>query len=569
MTIAPPPSGAATLARPADAESRLRSEVSDLRGLLALSLLMTARRNEEEIVHVAVTALPALVAVRPLGVHLVDGERTTWLAAAGACSQASGRSEAAAQIRRLPADDGPLTLPGERWCWAIPLRSLGDLMGHLIVAAEAEPSPNETLLVRSLAQQIGISLANARLHARNVAANDQLASTVATLRHKTEIHDRLTQVSLGDDGVQGVVEALHQLTGLTATAETRGGDLLAWAGEQEPRRWSGSAERRDQTLQRALRAGRPLRADGRLLVVARPRPDVVGVLSLLDPDKTAGEQEIVALEHASMVLAVELARQHGLAETELRLGRDLVADLLTGTGDEAYQRAQALGHDLRRPHRVVVASPGRRATAEDPLLLRVREALEAALREPGEPPVLLVQKDATVVALATDSALAVDDLLEALAASLGAECRIGVGGWASAREDYPRSFREASQALRLGRHLAHRSQVLRYDDLGVFRLLSEDADPARLDVFVGDLLGPLLDYDAERGTDLVDTLARYLDSGGSYDATAAALMIGRTTVRYRIRRIAALTGHDLRDPETRFQLQLATRAWATRRAADG
>ncbi|MFN8156884.1 MAG: helix-turn-helix domain-containing protein [Candidatus Nanopelagicales bacterium] len=563
-TVAPDPAVEAV----ADNESRLRSEVSDLRGLLALSLLMTARRHEEEIVHVAVTALPALVAVRPLGVHLVDGERTTWLAAAGACSQPSGRSEAAAQIRRLPADDGPLHLKGEPWCWAIPLRSLGDLMGHLLVAADAEPSPNELLLVRSLAQQTGISLANARLHARNIAANEQLAQTVATLRHKTEIHDRLTQASLGDDGVQGVVEALHQLTGLTATAETRGGDLLAWAGgDQPPRSWGGSPERRDQTLQRALRAGHPIRADGRLLVVARPRPDVVGVLSLLDPEKTTGEQEIVALEHASMVLAVELARQHGLAETELRLGRDLVADLLTGTGDEAYQRAQALGHDLRRPHRVVVASPGRRATAADPLLLQVREALAAGLRMPGEPPVLLVQKDATVVALATDTALADDALLASLAESLGAECRIGVGGWASAREDYPRSFREASQALRLGRHMAHADAVLRYDDLGVFRLLSENADPAGLDVFVSDQLGALVAYDAERGTDLVETLARYLDTGGSYDATAAALMIGRTTVRYRIRRISALAGHDLRDPETRFQLQLATRAWATRQAA--
>ena len=58
-----------------------------------------------------------------------------------------------------------------------------------------------------------------------------------------------------------------------------------------------------------------------------------------------------------------------------------------------------------------------------------------------------------------------------------------------------------------------------------------------------------------------------VDDGDRYDATAAALMIGRTTVRYRIRRISALTGHDLRDPETRFQLQLATRAWATRQAA--
>ena len=62
------------------------------------------------------------------------------------------------------------------------------------------------------------------------------------------------------------------------------------------------------------------------------------------------------------------------------------------------------------------------------------------------------------------------------------------------------------------------------------------------------------------------TLSRFLDCGGNYDATATALTIGRTTVRYRVRRIRALTGHDLGDPETRFQLHLAVRAWATRRS---
>ena len=50
--------------------------------------------------------------------------------------------------------------------------------------------------------------------------------------------------------------------------------------------------------------------------------------------------------------------------------RDLVADLVHGTDEDAYQRATALGHDLRRAHRVVVVSAGSGASAtSDPLLL--------------------------------------------------------------------------------------------------------------------------------------------------------------------------------------------------------
>jgi hypothetical protein len=41
---------------------------------------------------------------------------------------------------------------------------------------------------------------------------------------------------------------------------------------------------------------------------------------------------------------MELARLHGLAETELRLGHDTVAEVLDGTNPEAaIARARALG----------------------------------------------------------------------------------------------------------------------------------------------------------------------------------------------------------------------------------
>ena len=37
----------------------------------------------------------------------------------------------------------------------------------------------------------------------------------------------------------------------------------------------------------------------------------------------------------------------------------------------------------------------------------------------------------------------------------------------------------------------------------------------------------------------------------------------RSTLRYRLQRLREISGLDLADPDTRFNLQLATRAWAT------
>jgi len=76
---------------------------------------------------------------------------------------------------------------------------------------------------------------------------------------------------------------------------------------------------------------------------------------LNDPGDTVTEDNLFALRYGSTVLALELSHQRTVAEIELNLRRDLVDDLLAGTDrDGAYARADALGHDLRRPHYVVV-----------------------------------------------------------------------------------------------------------------------------------------------------------------------------------------------------------------------
>jgi DNA-binding PucR family transcriptional regulator len=61
-------------------------------------------------------------------------------------------------------------------------------------------------------------------------------------------------------------------------------------------------------------------------------------------------------------------------------------------------------------------------------------------------------------------------------------------------------------------------------------------------------------------------LSRYLECGGNYTATADALALHRNTLKYRLQRIREISGHDLNDPDTRFNLQFATRAWQTLQA---
>jgi DNA-binding PucR family transcriptional regulator len=120
--------------------------------------------------------------------------------------------------------------------------------------------------------------------------------------------------------------------------------------------------------------------------------------------------------------------------------------------------------------------------------------------------------------------------------------------------------------LKIQKAIGGREQVTLFDNLGVYQVLATEHNTASIERFVHDWLGSLLDYDALHGSQLVMTLSEYLERGGSYDASAQALSVHRSTLKYRLRRIREVSGYDLGLPDTQFNLQLATRAWRTGQA---
>ncbi len=83
--------------------------------------------------------------------------------------------------------------------------------------------------------------------------------------------------------------------------------------------------------------------------------------------------------------------------------------------------------------------------------------------------------------------------------------------------------------------------------------------PPVLRLFSERLLGPLADYDARRGAELLPTLKSFLACDGSWSACASQMFVHVNTVRYRIGRIEALTGRDLSALPDRVDFFLALR----------
>jgi sugar diacid utilization regulator len=391
-----------------------------------------------------------------------------------------------------------------------------------------------------------------------------LEASNAALKASIEIHRRLTEVAVSGERLDGIARAVHELTGLPVAIEDRHGNLQAWAGPPPPQPYpKDPLAQRERLLERLRRTKRPVRVSDRILALAQPRYDIIGILALFDPSEMAGEQALVAIEHGATVLAMELARLRSLAEAELRLGRDLVEELLAGTDEEsALAHAQALGYDLKRPYHVVVVERGARDGDDELFFHAVRRA--AGNLGVGS---LLVARARTVVVLADAVDVSWPKLQSAVLTELGGgQCRIGVGGRCDRPADFPRSYREAQLALKMQEISGHDDRVTSFEDLGVYRILSQVQDPGEVERFARQRLELLIEYDEQTGSDLVMTLMTYLACGGSHTRAAQKLNLHRSTLKYRIRRIHEISGHDLGDPEVAFDLALATRAWAILRA---
>ena len=289
----------------------------------------------------------------------------------------------------------------------------------------------------------------------------------------------------------------------------------------------------------------------------------MGAIVLADPGDSAGEAERMTVEYAAAVLAMEATRVQSMRESHARACSNLVLDLVAGqAGPAVLGRAQALSYDLGLPHRVVAVESDRGGADQIDVFFHAVTRAAAATRVGS-----VAAARTTDVILLADTDAPWERFHAGVVAELhGSCCSIGVGGRCEGVAEFPRSYRESQLALRIQQAVGGGERVTVFDDLGVYQVLATETDTSAMESFVRDWLGALLDYDAVHGAQLVTTLSEYLDSGGSYDTSATALSVHRSTLKYRLRRIREVSGYDLGVPDTQFNLQLATRAWRTLQA---
>lgn len=116
-------------------------------------------------------------------------------------------------------------------------------------------------------------------------------------------------------------------------------------------------------------------------------------------------------------------------------------------------------------------------------------------------------------------------------------------------------YKRAHSALDMA--MRKEENLIYFDQMGIYRLLSSVPDRKLLIEMGPDLIRPLINYDLKHNTNYVETLEVYLKYNGSIQAVAEELFTHRNTVIYRVNNIKKLLNCPLETAEERMTYQIA------------
>jgi PucR family transcriptional regulator, purine catabolism regulatory protein len=273
---------------------------------------------------------------------------------------------------------------------------------------------------------------------------------------------------------------------------------------------------------------------------------------------------VIAMERTAMGLAVRLAQATAVAEAEERFAAVSLEELISGhsgTAHDIAERAATFGWNLNRPRAVLLASVD--PPEQGPIPASALGTIAAAARATLGRDAIVWTRSATIAALIapeTDDASERRRIAERLREELDSRLRsvnvsIGVGRRASTPQLLPRSFAEASRAVEVGRWAKGRHVTEIFDQLGLERLLA--ATPTDdLAEFVQQAIGALVRHDRANDTDLLDTLAVWLETRNMAEA-ARRMYVHYNTLKNRLDRIEAIIGPIISDAAHALECEVA------------
>lgn len=306
----------------------------------------------------------------------------------------------------------------------------------------------------------------------------------------------------------------------------------------------------------------------RLVIPIFVKNQVYGHIVAYGKDQGISNYDKLGLEAASNIIAIEFLKKISVQEVENKYRLEFFDDLISldeNRRGKAVERASNFRFSENASYVVLSIRMAQKGDVDmEERLLKASYLTDLVCKDLGHS-YLILNKSNTVhilVMLKEGEGLSVVKrytkyIHEILKSRLKRQkVRIGSGRIYKGIHMVHKSLLDASRALEAAMDYLNQDIVF-FEEMGVYKVLSNTAIKTELEIFLKDILEPLMAYDARKDTELIKTLMVYFECNGNLKRMSEVLFTHYNTILYRLSRIQEIIGLSLDDEENRYAIHTA------------
>ncbi len=309
--------------------------------------------------------------------------------------------------------------------------------------------------------------------------------------------------------------------------------------------------------------------------------ETLGHVSTIEAKKALNELDLIALQHAATITALEMGKERIKLEAEIRLKGDFIDDLIAKQfqSEEALlKRASYLGCNLSKGSQVMIVdiddfeSHIAKNNLNENDVQRIRReffnTVNWIIGLEAENSLVSLKSDSVIVFLTPNGkdkeALESKDFSIAKSLQKGLAERfekfsfsIGISTFHNS-DEIDKAFNEARIAVDISKRLDETEKITSFKEVGTYKLLTGllDNNKDELKSFYEETVAPLIEYDKKHDSELIKTLEGYFRYDENISEVAKNMFAHRHTIRYRLERINELSGLDINKSDDKERLAL-------------
>lgn len=444
----------------------------------------------------------------------------------------------------------------------VPLQVDAHILGVLFVANRFARSfsQQEVALLSSLAAHAALAIENARMFEDTEKAmhqvsnaNELLEARAKEVERAATVHEQLTALVVRGGDLKSLAAMVAEaLSGRVAMLD-EGLRVICTSDASENREEAASAPSTElepfdvsAPIRLALRESRKI---GRSVAAPMDESTECRVASMvggsrflggliLRTDRVLPDIDVRTFERSAMVTAAVLMSQERIMEAEYRDVSDILTGLLKEprNTERLEREASRRGFDLtQRATLLLIDVPSGRNSYTLRTMRNRFTPDEQGLA--GE-----LDGDLVILMPSEEPRAAAERVHKFISDNLGEAATVAASNLVSSPADFPSAYRVARRCVALLKALGKSGGVGTEAELSVYGLVFSEHGRSELEAHVRDTIGPLLEHDSNRNTELARTLLVYLDHGRGTRETAEALHVHVNTVRQRLELVTRTLG---------------------------